>query len=136
MQIKTRTLLLKNFLKNKFPITSPYLSFVIPFYNEEDSLTSLYKEICESLDSKKDYEFIFIDDGSDAIAEIERKEENLPWAEQMVPVGPAACPDRFICLVARLNLHVRNGPIPLPFGQMTLNILDDLLLPCEVFGRH
>ena len=39
------------------------LSFVIPVYNEQDSLKQLYSEIIENV-KKYDYEIIFIDDGS------------------------------------------------------------------------
>jgi len=39
------------------------ISFVIPVFNEEDSLTILYKEILANVGSN-DYEIIFIDDGS------------------------------------------------------------------------
>lgn len=39
------------------------LSFVIPVYNEQDSLKQLYSEIIENT-KKYDYEIIFIDDGS------------------------------------------------------------------------
>lgn len=40
------------------------LSFIIPVYNEQDSLQQLYSEILENLNNN-DYEIIFIDDGSD-----------------------------------------------------------------------
>lgn len=40
------------------------LSFVIPVYNEEQSLTRLHKEITENVGGN-DYEIIFIDDGSE-----------------------------------------------------------------------
>ena len=41
------------------------ISFVIPFYNEEETLTSLYEELQEILNSLGvEYEIIFIDDGS------------------------------------------------------------------------
>lgn len=40
------------------------LSIIVPVFNEEGSLESLYKEICETLSGKYDYEVIFIDDGS------------------------------------------------------------------------
>ncbi len=40
------------------------LSFIIPVYNEQDSLKQLYSEILENLNNN-DYEIIFIDDGSD-----------------------------------------------------------------------
>ncbi|MBR39287.1 MAG: glycosyltransferase, partial [Dehalococcoidia bacterium] len=39
------------------------ISFVIPVYNEKDSLVELYEEIISSIGSKK-YEIIFVDDGS------------------------------------------------------------------------
>jgi glycosyltransferase involved in cell wall biosynthesis len=39
------------------------LSFIIPVFNEEESLERLYSEILENIENK-DYEIIFIDDGS------------------------------------------------------------------------
>ena len=47
--------------------TNIYLSVIIPVYNEEESIRPLYakvKEACNNLDGK-DYEIIFIDDGSE-----------------------------------------------------------------------
>ena len=44
---------------------SPYLSLIIPVFNEEESLYPLSEKIFSSLQSlKKDYEVIFVDDGS------------------------------------------------------------------------
>ena len=40
------------------------LSVVVPFYNEEESLAGLYKELGNTLSTIKDYEVIFVDDGS------------------------------------------------------------------------
>ena len=43
----------------------PELSVVIPVYNEQESLTTLFKRLYPALDAlKRDYEIIFIDDGS------------------------------------------------------------------------
>ncbi len=43
----------------------PYLSIVIPIYNEEESVRALVKEIETSIAPlKKEYEIIFVDDGS------------------------------------------------------------------------
>lgn len=43
----------------------PYLSFIIPAKNEESSVENLYKEIVEVVEPlKKQFEIIFIDDGS------------------------------------------------------------------------
>ena len=45
--------------------SAPFLSIVIPVYNEEENLDILYKEIRRSVDFlKKPYEIIFVDDGS------------------------------------------------------------------------
>lgn len=40
------------------------LSIVVPVYNEEESLNAFYEEIVLVLNSYKDYEVIFVDDGS------------------------------------------------------------------------
>lgn len=40
------------------------LSVIIPVFNEEESLPYFYKELVSRLKSHKDYEIIFIDDGS------------------------------------------------------------------------
>lgn len=51
--------------KTKSLTTSPYLSVVIPVYNEEENLPALTKRLKESLDSLgKTYEIIFTNDGS------------------------------------------------------------------------
>ena len=43
-----------------------FYSFVIPAFNEEESLLLLYQKIYQALEDQKidDYEIIFIDDGS------------------------------------------------------------------------
>jgi undecaprenyl-phosphate 4-deoxy-4-formamido-L-arabinose transferase len=44
---------------------TPELSVVIPVYNEQESLPTLFKRLYPALDAlKRDYEIIFIDDGS------------------------------------------------------------------------
>jgi glycosyltransferase involved in cell wall biosynthesis len=59
-----------------------YLSIVIPVYNEEDNVKILYQEIRNAVDpSEKNYELIFIDDGStdktfESLNNIWRLEEN------------------------------------------------------------
>ena len=43
------------------------ISIIIPVYNKEDNIPSIYKELMKVLDGLKekyDYEIIFIDDGS------------------------------------------------------------------------
>lgn len=46
-------------------MTAPYLSIVIPVYNEADNLEQLYQRLMRSLDKLgKSYEILFINDGS------------------------------------------------------------------------
>lgn len=46
-------------------MTLPYLSIVIPVYNESDNLEQLYQRLTNSLDKQgKSYEILFINDGS------------------------------------------------------------------------
>ena len=46
-------------------MTLPYLSIVIPVYNESDNLEQLYQRLTTSLDKQgKSYEILFINDGS------------------------------------------------------------------------
>jgi len=46
-------------------IERPYLSIIIPVYNEEENLESLQSRLCESLDQMSiNYEIIYVDDGS------------------------------------------------------------------------
>ncbi len=49
----------------KKSVDTPELSVVIPVYNEQDSLPTLFARLYPALDAlKRDYEVIFIDDGS------------------------------------------------------------------------
>lgn len=46
-------------------MTNPYLSVVVPVFNEEDNVGPLFEAITDSLGSfNKEYEIIFVDDGS------------------------------------------------------------------------
>ncbi|MBI2641027.1 glycosyltransferase [Candidatus Roizmanbacteria bacterium] len=41
------------------------ISIIIPFYNEEKNLSALYTELTQAMrDTQKEYETIFVDDGS------------------------------------------------------------------------
>lgn len=61
----------------------PYLTLVIPVYNEEDNLLELYQRLKKVLDDiSKDYEIIFIDDGSidnsfDLLKGLHNKDNNV-----------------------------------------------------------
>lgn len=62
-------------------ITIPYLSIVVPLYNEEDNVKILHQEIKDTVDSiQKPCEIIYIDDGSNddslkKIFEVKAKEK-------------------------------------------------------------
>jgi len=44
---------------------APYISVVIPLYNEEESIPHLYEKLTEALEAYgKPYEVIIVDDGS------------------------------------------------------------------------
>lgn len=46
-------------------MANPYLSVVVPFYNEQENIAPLYNEVKRALSRlKKSYELIFVDDGS------------------------------------------------------------------------
>ena len=46
-------------------VKKPYLSIILPVYNEEENILLQYRKIKESADAlKKSYEVIFVDDGS------------------------------------------------------------------------
>ena len=70
------------------------LSFVIPVYNEEESLKELHKEIIENI-PRTSYEIIFIDDGSTdnsytVIEELARKDSNIKPIRFRTNFGKAA----------------------------------------------
>ena len=70
------------------------LSFVIPVYNEEESLKELHKEIIENI-PRTTYEIIFIDDGSTdnsytVIEELARKDSNIKPIRFRTNFGKAA----------------------------------------------
>ena len=50
------------------------ISIVIPTFNEKESISDLYLEICDAVSSSNDWEIIFVDDGSSdgSKGEIER----------------------------------------------------------------
>ena len=62
---------------------APYLSVVLPVYNEEESLELQYKAVLDSVKGlKKSYEIIFVNDGSvdksqEILAAIAKKDKNV-----------------------------------------------------------
>ena len=62
---------------------APYLSIVLPMFNEEENIQPQYREIVAAVDPLGlDYEIVFVDDGStdgscDSIKEIARKDKRV-----------------------------------------------------------
>jgi glycosyltransferase involved in cell wall biosynthesis len=70
------------------------LSFVIPVYNEDQSLKQLYSEIIENTGNRK-YEIIFVDDGStdrsfDIMQELAKEDKNVKIIRFRKNFGKAA----------------------------------------------
>ncbi|MCK4694575.1 MAG: glycosyltransferase family 2 protein [Candidatus Cloacimonetes bacterium] len=70
------------------------LSFVIPVYNEDQSLKQLYSEIIENVNDHK-YEIIFVDDGStdrsfEVMKELAKKDKNVKVIEFRKNFGKSA----------------------------------------------
>ncbi|MBN2017281.1 MAG: glycosyltransferase [Candidatus Cloacimonetes bacterium] len=70
------------------------LSFVIPVYNEEESLRELHRKIVENIPNQS-YEIIFIDDGSrdnsySVIQELEAQDQNIKTIRFRTNFGKAA----------------------------------------------
>ena len=56
---------MKRNMKKNVKDQAPYLSVVVPFFNEEDSVVELYRRLTAVLKRiKRTYELIFVDDGS------------------------------------------------------------------------
>ena len=55
--------------------SSPYLSVVVPLYNEEDNVVAMQRELAEAL-TGLDYEIVLVDDGStdQTVARVEKSE--------------------------------------------------------------
>jgi glycosyltransferase involved in cell wall biosynthesis len=50
---------------SRLPVEDPFISVVVPLYNEKDNLDLLYGAVKKSLDAMgKSYEMLFVDDGS------------------------------------------------------------------------
>ncbi len=66
-------------------MVKPYLSVVIPVYNEQESIPLLYPRLKTALDAmKQDYEIVFVDDGSrdQSLAKL----EEIAWKDGRVCV--------------------------------------------------
>jgi len=74
---------MKRNMKKNGKVQAPYLSVVVPFFNEEDSVVELYRRLSAVLKkTKKTYELIFVDDGSRdstpvLLAELHRRDSHL-----------------------------------------------------------
>ena len=75
---------------------TPDCSFVIPFFNEHESLEILYGEIVENCDALgKSFELIFVDDGSNdggtqVVRDLAKKDKRV----SLLRFRPRSCPSR------------------------------------------
>ena len=111
----------------------PYLSVAVPVYNEEDSVCLLYEKIrvvCESLN--KDYEIIFVDDGSsdrtlEILAKIQKNDAHVKAVSFRKNYGQtAAMAAGFDCAqgenVVSMDGDLQNDPSDIP---MLLKKMED-----------
>ncbi len=108
--------------------TSPYLSVVVPLYNEEGNVAELYRKIYEAVQKiGRPFEIIFIDDGSkDRTLEVAKKLSPLKLIAFRKNFGQTAAFDAGFKeakgeIIITLDGDLQNDPadIPLLLEKMT-----------------
>ena len=108
--------------------TSPYLSIVVPLYNEEGNVAELYRKIYEAVQKiGRPFEIIFIDDGSkDRTLEVAKKLSPLKLIAFRKNFGQTAAFDAGFKeakgeIIITLDGDLQNDPadIPLLLEKMT-----------------
>jgi glycosyltransferase involved in cell wall biosynthesis len=96
-------------------------SIVVPVYNSEDSLESLFKSICETLDQVgKEYEIIFVDDYS----------SDTSWEKLLAIKKTAKIPVRLVRFAANYGQHSATFcGLKYAKGKVMVTIDDDLQNP-------
>ena len=99
------------------------ISFVIPVFNEEESLVILYREILENLNNNS-YEIIFIDDGSfdksyEIIKNIADKDKNVKAVKFRRNFGKAEALQTGFSFVSgeivfTMDADLQDNPIEIP----------------------
>lgn len=101
-----------------------YLSIITPVYNEEENIEILYKEITQSVNRFKDYEIIFINDGStdgslDILKSLSNKDKRVKIINFRKNFGQSAaisagfdyCEGKY---VITLDSDLQNDPADIP----------------------
>lgn len=104
-------------------MTSPYLSIVIPVYNESDNLEQLYQRLINTLDKQgKSYEILFVNDGSidNSYEKLNELQQRRP--EQIRAIHFTSNFGQYIAVIAGFE-HVR--------GEVIITLDADLQNPPE-----
>ncbi len=118
-------------------IDKPYISFVIPLFNEEESLPELHEWIVSVMKEKEmTYEIIFIDDGSkdaswSVIESLQKKDDNIRGIKFQRNYGKSAALQKGFEAtkgeyVATLDADLQDSPeeVPEMIKMITDNDLD------------
>lgn len=107
--------------ENNMQNQTPFLSVIVPLYNEEGNVVELHRKIKESLDIlAKPYEIIFVDDGSrDKTVELARTLTPLRLVEFRKNFGQTAAFDAGIKaatgeIIITLDGDLQNDPADIP----------------------
>lgn len=109
------------------------ISIVIPVYNEEESISILYRELKSTLDKlKRKYEIIFVDDGSrdnsfNILKDISKSDKSVRIVRLQRNFGQSAAFDAGFDnskgdIIITLDADLQNNPEDIP---MLLNKLDE-----------
>lgn len=100
---------------------TPYLSVVVPLYNEEGNVRELHKRICEALQRiGRPFEIIFVDDGSrDRTCEVARELSPLTFVMFRKNFGQTAAFDAGFKqakgeIIVTLDGDLQNDPADIP----------------------
>lgn len=103
---------------------SPWLSIVVPAYNEEESLALVYERVVDTFGGTSDWELIFVDDGSEdrtstVIGELVGKDSRVrglslrPNSGQTTAIRIGATHAQG-ALIATMDADLQNDPADLP----------------------
>jgi len=125
----------------------PYLSIVIPFHNERESLQELLPSLMEVLPSlNKTYEVIFVDDGSidaspDVVRAYQAKEERLILIQNPVRRGQTECYRRAFETaqgenLIRMDADLQDDPRDLPLFTAKFEQGSELVVGLREVRKH
>jgi len=125
-------------------VEAPAVSFVIPVYNEAESLPFLHAEIRNvARDAGLDYEIVFVDDGStdgslDVVRSLAREDRGVRWVKFQRNQGQTAAMDAGFRrargkVVVSMDADMQNDPADVP---KLLAALDGCDVVCGVRAKR